>query len=235
MSARDNVDDREVDRFEALAARWWDPDGNMRTLHDINPVRTRFIADRVALDGARALDVGCGGGLVTEALAAAGAEVTGIDAGAKAIEVARLHLHESGLDIDYRQETAEAHAASNPGRYDLVTCLELLEHVPEPGAVVAACADAVREGGAVCFSTLNRTPAAWALAVVGAEYVLGLLPRGTHDWRRFIKPSELDAMARAAGLRTIEVTGIVYEPFGRRASLTRTVSVNYLAWCVKGA
>ncbi len=233
MNAHSNVDEREVERFETLASRWWDPDGDLRTLHDLNPTRLAWIAARAHLDGARVLDVGCGGGLLSEALATAGARVTGIDAGDRTIEVARLHLHESGLDIEYRCETAEAHAADNAGTYDLVTCLELLEHVPEPHTVVEACARMVKPGGAVCFSTLNRTPAAWALAVVGAEYVLNLLPRGTHDWQRFIKPSELDRWARDAGLRIRELAGLRYDPFGRRASISDDVSVNYIAWCVR--
>lgn len=229
--ASPNIDPREVERFAELAARWWDADGDMKTLHDINPARVAFIAERWPLAGARVLDVGCGGGLLTEALAGAGARVTGIDAGERAIEVARLHLLETGVDAEYLCETAEAHATTHAGEYDLVTCLELLEHVPDPAAVVRACGRLVRPGGAVCFSTLNRTPIAWATAIVGAEYVLGLLPRGTHDWARFIRPSELDQWARAAGLATVELAGLRYDPFGRTATIGGGVQVNYLAWC----
>lgn len=231
MIAPGNVDAREVERFAALASRWWDTEGELRTLHDINPARTEFIASRWPLPGAKVLDVGCGGGLLTEALAAHGAKVTGIDAGADAIEVARLHLHESGLQVDYHCTTAEDHAATHAGQYDLVTCLEMLEHVPDPGSVVTACARLVRPGGALCFSTLNRTAKSYALAIVGAEYILGLLPRGTHDWERFIRPSELDAWCRAAGIETGELAGIRYDPFLRRATISAGVDVNYLAWC----
>ena len=228
-----NLDQREVGHFDELAARWWDADGDLRTLHDINPVRVDFIAERWPLAGARVLDVGCGGGLLSEALAARGADVTGIDASERAVEIAKLHLYESGVKVDYRCETAETHAAANAGRYDLVTCLELLEHVPDPASVVAACAAALKPGAAACFSTLNRTATAFALAIVGAEYVCDLVPRGTHEWSRFIRPSELDAMARAAGLRVTELAGLRYEPFGRTAAIGGGVSVNYLAWCMK--
>ena len=228
-----NLDQREVERFSDLAARWWDADGDLKTLHDINPARVGFIAERRPLAGARVLDVGCGGGLLSEALAARGADVVGIDASERAIEIAKLHLYESGVKVDYRREMAEAHAAAHAGQYDLVTCLELLEHVPDPASVVAACAQALKPGGAACFSTLNRTAAAFALAIVGAEYVCDLVPRGTHEWSRFIRPSELDAMARAAGLRVTELAGLRYEPFGRTASVGGGLSVNYLAWCLK--
>ena len=177
-----NVDAREVGRFSDLAARWWDADGDLKTLHDINPARCEFVADRWPLAGARVLDVGCGGGLLSEALAALGARVTGIDASERAVEIARLHLHESGRQVEYECTTAEAHADAQAGRYDLVTCMELLEHVPEPASVIDACARLLRPGGAACFSTLNRTPTSFALAIVGAEYVLVLVPRGTHEW-----------------------------------------------------
>ncbi|MEX0899918.1 MAG: bifunctional 2-polyprenyl-6-hydroxyphenol methylase/3-demethylubiquinol 3-O-methyltransferase UbiG [Gammaproteobacteria bacterium] len=226
-----NVDAREVSRFGDLAARWWDADGDLKTLHDINPVRTEFVAARWPLDGACVLDVGCGGGLLSEALAARGAVVTGIDASERAVEIAKLHLYESGQRVDYHCETAEAHAIANAGRYDLVTCMELLEHVPEPSSVIAACAALLRPGGAACFSTLNRTPASFALAIVGAEYVLDLVPRGTHEWSRFIRPSELDAMVRDAGLHTMEFAGLHYEPFSRTARVGGGIAVNYMAWC----
>jgi 2-polyprenyl-6-hydroxyphenyl methylase / 3-demethylubiquinone-9 3-methyltransferase len=228
-----NVDPREVGRFSECAARWGDRDGDLRTLHDLNPARVDYIAERMPLAGVRVLDVGCGGGILSEALAARGARVVGIDASERAVEVAKLHLYESGHAIDYRCEMVEAHADANPGKYDLVTCLELLEHVPDPSSIVRACARAVRPGGAVCFSTLNRTPASWALAVVAAEYVLDLLPRGTHDWAKFIRPSELDAWARDAGLRLADLKGLQYDPFGRTAEVRGGVAVNYLAWFVK--
>ncbi len=226
-----NVDAREVGRFGELAARWWDADGDLKTLHDINPARTEFVATRWPLKGARVLDVGCGGGLLSEALAARGATVTGIDASERAIEIAKLHLYESGLKVEYVCETAEAHAEKQAGGYDLVTCMELLEHVPDPSSVVTACAAMLRPGGAACFSTLNRTPASFALAIVGAEYVLDLVPRGTHEWSRFIRPSELDAMVRDAGLRTLELAGLHYEPFSRSARVGGGIAVNYMAWC----
>lgn len=225
-----NVDHSEVAHFDALASRWWDADGDLRTLHDINPLRVGYIASRVELAGARVLDVGCGGGLLCEALAALGAEVTGIDASAQAVSVANLHLRESGHAVEYIETTAEAHADSHPGAYDLVTCLELLEHVPAPGSVVDACARLARPGGYVCCSTLNRTPKAWALAVLAAEYVLHLIPRGTHDYARFIKPSELERWARPAGLSLVDTSGIRYDPFSRHAALVGDVSVNYIAW-----
>jgi 2-polyprenyl-6-hydroxyphenyl methylase/3-demethylubiquinone-9 3-methyltransferase len=231
MNAPGNVDPREVERFAALASRWWDPQGDLRSLHHINPARTAFIAERWPLAGAKVLDVGCGGGLLTEAMAALGATVTGIDAGADAIEVARLHLHESNLDVAYLCTTAEEYADTHADGYDLVTCLEMLEHVPDPSSVVAACARLVRPGGALCFSTLNRTPKSYALAIIGAEYVLGLLPRGTHDWGRFIRPSELDAWCRVAGVDLVELAGIRYDPFRRHAEISGDVGVNYLAWC----
>ncbi len=229
-----NVDEREVGRFAALASRWWDTDGDLRTLHDLNPTRLGFIESRWPLGGARVLDIGCGGGILSESMAALGAEVTGIDASQEAINVAKLHLHESGQQVNYRHETAEAHlAAGHAGQYDLVTCLEMLEHVPDPAAVVAACAELVRPGGAVCFSTLSRTPKSWAMAILGAEYIMGLLPKGTHDWSRFIKPSELDAWMREAGLHTTAISGVHYDPFTRQARLIRDVGVNYMVWALR--
>lgn len=236
MNTGQNVDPRELAHFDALAARWWDPDGDLHTLHAINPVRTEYIAGRMALAGTRVLDIGCGGGLLAEALAARGARVTGIDASAEAVAVARLHLHESGYAVEYAQGTAEQWAESHPGEYDLVTCLELIEHVPDPQSLVQACARLVRPGGALCVSTLNRTPRAWLLAVLGAEYVLGLLPRGTHDYARFVRPSELDAWARDAGLRLDDTSGLRYEPGTRSARLAPDdIRVNYLAWFTRTA
>jgi 2-polyprenyl-6-hydroxyphenyl methylase / 3-demethylubiquinone-9 3-methyltransferase len=228
-----NVDIREIAKFEALAHRWWDRGGDFRPLHDINPLRVSYIAERCAVDGARILDIGCGGGILTEALATRGARVTGIDMGEAPLAVARLHALESGVDVDYRQTTAEAIAAAEPGSFDIVTCLEMLEHVPDPDTVVAACATLLRPGGHAFFSTINRNPKAWALAIVGAEYVLGLLPRGTHDYRRLIRPSELGRAVRVAGLEIREIVGMRYNPFTHRARLSNDVDVNYLLYAEK--
>ena len=225
-----NVDREEVDRFERLAARWWDPDGDFRPLHDLNPVRLGFIDERAPLDGRAVLDVGCGGGLLAEAMHRRGARVTGIDAGEAAVAVALRHAAESGADVRYERTTAEALAAQVQGRFDVVTCLEILEHVPDPASLVAACAALARPGGHVFFSTIHRTPKAWLYAVVGAERVLGLLPRGTHDYARFLRPSELDRAARGAGLELAETAGLRYDPFTGRARLGGRPDVNYLAW-----
>lgn len=224
-----NVDAREVAKFEALANRWWDPRGELRTLHDINPARLAFVERHAALDGARVLDVGCGGGLLAEAMAARGAAVTGLDASSAAIAVAKLHGHESGVAVDYAHGTAEEFANRGGERYDVVTCMELLEHVPDAASLVDACAALVRPGGCVVFSTINRTPRAWLTAVVGAEYLLGLLPRGTHDYARMLRPSELDALARRAGLGLVTLAGLAYNPLTGRARVGRDVGVNYLA------
>ncbi len=228
-----NVDRDEIAHFESLAARWWDPRGEMGALHAINPVRTRYI-EKVAggLKGKTALDVGCGGGLLTEALARGGADVLGIDLAAASIEVARQHAQEQDLKLQYRLVGTEDLAAEQPGRYDLVCCLEMLEHVPDPAGVVAACARLTRPGGTLVFSTINRNPKAYALMIVAAEYALGLVPRGTHDYAKFIRPSELDRWARAAGLVPREVVGLRYNPLLRSASLQpRDLDVNYLMHC----
>jgi len=229
-----NIDAGELARFEDLADRWWDPGGEFRALHAINPPRLEFVAARAPLAGRRVLDVGCGGGLLAEAMARAGALVTGIDAGARALAAARRHAERSGLAIEYVETSAEALAEAGGGPFDVVTCMELVEHVPEPGSLIAACARLARPGGDVFFSTINRTPRAWALAVVGAEYVLGLLPKGTHDYARFVRPSELAAWARAAGLELREVAGLAYNPLSGRARLGRELAVNYLAWLRRG-
>lgn len=223
-----NADPREIDRFEQLAERWWDPEGELKSLHDINPLRLDYIERAAALAGQRVLDVGCGGGLLAEGMAARGAEVTGIDLAGNALAVAALHLKESGLSVSYVQSSAEEFAARHPGAFDVVTCLEMLEHVPDPASVIRACTTLVRPGGDVFFSTLNRTPKAWLFAIVGAEYVLRLLPRGTHDYLRFIRPSELAASARAAGLEIVSATGIHYTPLTRRYWLGPGLDVNYL-------
>lgn len=234
-TAKQNADPAELDKFSELASRWWDPESEFKPLHDINPLRADFIRQRVPLQGTRVLDVGCGGGILSERLASDGADVKGIDLSAKALAVARLHLLESGLRVDYEQVSAEDYAARHPGEFDVVTCLELLEHVPDPRSTVKACATLVRPGGTLFFSTINRSPKSWLFAVVGAEYVLNLLPRGTHDYRKFIKPSELDRWARNAGLRTQELTGMHYNPLRGSYRLAPGVDVNYLGMFAKPA
>lgn len=224
----ENADPAELEKFGRLAQRWWDPEGPQRPLHDLNPVRLRYVADRVALAGSAVLDVGCGAGLLSEALAASGARVTALDLAPELIEAAKLHLYESGVEVDYRLVSVEALAAQQPGSFDAITCMEMLEHVPDPAAVVAACARLLKPGGRLFASTINRTPAAFALAIVGAEYVARLLPRGTHDYRQFIRPSELAAWLRAAGLEIEDVSGLAYDPLGRKARITGSTSVNYL-------
>ena len=228
-----NVDRHEIAKFEALAARWWDRDGDFRPLHDINPARARFIGDRVELQGSVVLDIGCGGGILAETLAAAGARVSAIDMAEAPLAVARIHLKASGLDIDYRQGTAESEAAERAEGYDVVTCLEMLEHVPDPASVVAACARLVKPGGHLFFSTINRNPKSFLMAIVGAEYVLRLLPRGTHEYAKLIRPSELDAWIRAAGLELREITGMHYNPFTRGCELGGNVDVNFLMHAVR--
>lgn len=229
MHEHSNVDAAEIARFQSAASRWWDPEGEMRPLHELNPVRLAYVERSGALRGRSVLDVGCGGGLLSEAMAVAGATVTGLDLASELLEVARLHALESGVSVDYRLETAEAHAHSHAGRYDVVTCMEMLEHVPDPGSVIAALARLVRPGGHVFVSTINRNPRAWLQAVVAAEYVLRLLPRGTHAYDKFIRPSELAAWAREGGLELVDVAGLEYDPFARSARLSSDARVNYLA------
>lgn len=224
--SRDNVDAEEVARFESLAADWWDPDGSFRTLHAINPVRLVFIDSAVDLRGRRVLDIGCGGGLLSEAMAARGAHVTGIDPGKTAIRSAREHL--AGRDVEYHACTLEKFAENNPGPFDIITCMELLEHVPDPDALVARTASLLKPGGHLFLATINRNPQSWLTAVVGAEYLLRLLPRGTHDYARFIRPSELAAWLRQAGFRVVTINGMQYLPLLNRAFLTRRPAVNYL-------
>ncbi|MBN8739647.1 MAG: bifunctional 3-demethylubiquinol 3-O-methyltransferase/2-polyprenyl-6-hydroxyphenol methylase [Lysobacterales bacterium 69-70] len=235
MTVSENVDRSETAKFDRLASRWWDPDGESRPLHDLNPVRLAYVAGRVSLRGARVLDVGCGGGLLSEALAAAGAEVTAIDLAPGVLDVARLHLYESGLKVDYREISAEALAAQQPASFDAITCMEMLEHVPDPASIVEACARLLKPGGSWFASTLNRTPRAFALGIVGAEYLLRLLPRGTHHYRQFIKPSELAAALRASGLELDDLRGLDYNPLTRRARLVDSVAVNYLVSARKPA
>ena len=228
-----NIDATEVAKFDRLAHRWWDNDGAFRPLHDINPLRVRYIDERISLAGKHVLDVGCGGGILAEEMARHGAEVTGIDAAGSVIEVARAHQLGSKVRVTYECCTAEQHLAQHCDYYDVVTCLELLEHVPDPASLVHACAELARSGGAVFFSTINRNFKSWLNAIVGAEYVLGLLPRGTHDYEKFIKPSELARWARSAALELKELSGMRYNPVTRSARLSDALDVNYLAWMVR--
>jgi len=232
-AANHNVDHGEISKFEELASRWWDPHSEFKPLHDINPLRLDYIDRRASIKGKKVLDVGCGGGILAESMALRGAEVTGIDMGEAPLEVARLHMLESGAELEYRQLTAEALAAEMPGRFDVVTCMEMLEHVPDPGSVIAACAALVKPGGQLFFSTINRNPKAYLFAIVGAEYLLRMLPKGTHDFAKFIRPSELEGWTRHAGLELRELTGMVYNPFSQQYSLGRDLDVNYLAHCTR--
>ena len=229
----ENVDRSEIAKFESLAHRWWDPEGDFKPLHDINPLRLDYIARHCGLVGKRVVDIGCGGGILAEAMAARGAHVLGADLAEGPLAVARLHAIETATHIEYRQVSAESLAAEMPAAFDVVTCLEMIEHVPDPASVVIACAALARPGGHVFFSTINRNAKAWALAVVGAEYLLNLVPRGTHDYRKFIRPSELARDVRAAGLALEEIIGMSYNPFTRVASLGPDVGVNYLLHAVK--
>jgi 2-polyprenyl-6-hydroxyphenyl methylase/3-demethylubiquinone-9 3-methyltransferase len=223
-----NVDPAEIKKFEDLASRWWDPQSEFAPLHAINPLRTEYINLHSPVNGLKVLDVGCGGGLICEALAGFGADVTGIDMGEAPLNVARLHLLESGRQVEYLKITAEEMADQHPARFDVVTCLEMLEHVPDPQQVVAACAKLVKPGGDVYFSTINRNPKAWLLAIVGAEYVLNLLPRGTHEYDKLIKPSELSDYARGAGLELKRMIGLHYNPISKSYKLAPGVDVNYM-------
>jgi len=228
-ATRENVDHREIRKFEELAARWWDPGSEFKPLHDINPLRLDYVDARASLQGKRVVDVGCGGGILAEAMSRRGARVTGIDMGQTPLEVARLHLLESGLDVDYRHMTAEALADEESGQFDVVTCMEMLEHVPDPASVVQACQRLVRAGGWVFFSTINRNPKSYLFAIIGAEYVLRMLPRGTHDYAKFIRPSELDAWCRTASLQSEEIIGITYNPVTATYRLDPgDVGVNYI-------
>ena len=229
MQTDENVDLSEIAKFEKLASRWWDPHSEFKPLHDINPLRAGWIDQHANVKHKSVLDVGCGGGLLCEALAHRGALVTGIDMGEAPLSVARLHQLENGLDIDYEKTTAEQLAAQSPGAFDVVTCLEMLEHVPEPGAVIAACAALAKPGADLYFSTINRNPKAFAFAIVGAEYILNLLPKGTHEYGKFIKPSELAGWIRQAGLVLTDVSGLTYNPITRHYRLHPTdLSVNYM-------
>jgi 2-polyprenyl-6-hydroxyphenyl methylase/3-demethylubiquinone-9 3-methyltransferase len=229
----DNFDQAELDKFGALANRWWDPQGPQKALHALNPVRLDYVKQRIALRDASVLDVGCGAGLLSEALAREGARVTATDLAPELIKVAKLHKLESQISVDYRLQSVESLAAEQPGSFDAITCMEMLEHVPDPSAIVAACATLLKPGGRLFLSTLNRTPAAFALAIVGAEYVARLLPKGTHHYQDFIKPSELAAWLRAASLQLEDVSGLAYEPWRNAARIIGRTDVNYLACAIK--
>ncbi|HHC72854.1 MAG TPA: bifunctional 2-polyprenyl-6-hydroxyphenol methylase/3-demethylubiquinol 3-O-methyltransferase UbiG [Thiotrichales bacterium] len=224
-----NVDHREVEKFEQLASRWWDPESEFKPLHDINPLRLGYI-ERLAggLEGKEVVDVGCGGGILAESMATRGAKVLGIDLGKAPLAVARLHSKESGAEVEYRHMSVEELAEESPGRFDVVTCMEMLEHVPDPASVVEACARLLKPEGHLFLSTINRNPKSWLFAIVGAEYLLRLLPRGTHDFQRFIRPSELDRWLRATGMAVDDVTGMTYNPLTRSYHLGRDIDVNYL-------
>ena len=228
-----NFDPAEVAKFEALASRWWDPNSEFKPLHEINPLRLDYIDRRAGLSGKQVVDVGCGGGILSESMAGRGAVVTGIDMGKAPLSVAQLHKLESGVEVDYKQGTAEELASEMPEQFDVVTCLEMLEHVPDPASVIKACAELVKPGGHLFFSTINRNPKSYLFAIIGAEYLLKMLPKGTHDYSKFIRPSELESWVREADLHVRELTGMSYNPLTRKYSLGFDVDVNYLMHCQK--
>jgi 2-polyprenyl-6-hydroxyphenyl methylase / 3-demethylubiquinone-9 3-methyltransferase len=230
-----NADPSELEKFSQLAHRWWDPNSEFKPLHDINPLRLDWIDGHARLGGKNILDVGCGGGLLSEGMAERGATVTGIDLSDKALSVARLHLLESGRNVDYRKISAEELAAEQPAAYDAVTCMEMLEHVPNPASTIAACAALVKPGGHVFFSTINRNPKAYLFAVIGAEYILQMLPKGTHEYTKFIKPSELSRWAKSVALEPNELIGMTYSPLSKRYGLGRDTDVNYLLHTIKNS
>ena len=226
-----NVDPVEIEKFSQLAHKWWDPHSEFKPLHDINPLRLKYIDSHVPLTGKTVLDVGCGGGILSEGMAGLGAHVTGIDLSDKALQVAKLHLLDSKQQVDYRKIAVETLAADQPAHYDVVTCLEMLEHVPDPDSVIAACASLVKPGGWVFFSTLNRNPKSYLFAIIGAEYVLNMLPRGTHDYAKFLKPSELAQSCRNARLNVVDLIGMNYNPISKVYSLGKNTDVNYMIAC----
>ena len=227
---QENVDYTEISKFSELASRWWDPESEFKPLHEINPLRLDYIDRKQSVAGKTVLDVGCGGGILSESLATRGALVTAIDMGEAPLSVARLHLKESELEIDYQKNTAEAFADKHPESFDIVTCLEMLEHVPEPESTIAACRKLVKPGGAVFFSTINRNPKSWLFAIVGAEYMLKLLPKGTHEYEKFIRPSEMELWCRRCNLTMLDIIGMHYNPITRIYSLGEGVDVNYIAY-----
>ncbi|WP_251359414.1 bifunctional 2-polyprenyl-6-hydroxyphenol methylase/3-demethylubiquinol 3-O-methyltransferase UbiG [Kangiella sp. TOML190] len=228
-----NVDQHEISKFEQMASRWWDKSGDFKPLHDINPLRLGFILEHAnGLTGKKVLDIGCGGGILTESMAKEGATVTGIDMGEMPLEVAKLHLLESQLEIDYQRSTAEEFAEQHAEQFDVVTCLEMLEHVPDPSSIIKACRKLVKPNGHVFFSTINRNPKSFLFAIVGAEYLLQMLPKGTHDFKKFIRPSELESWARPAGLSFEHMTGMHYNPLSKKYWLADNVDVNYIVHCL---
>lgn len=228
-----NVDPNEIAKFEALASRWWDKESEFKPLHDINPLRLNYIDERARLPGKRVLDVGCGGGILSEGLCQRGAHVMGIDMGAAPLSVAKLHGLESGIEVEYEQITVESLAEQQPGSFDVVTCLEMLEHVPDPASIIKACAKLLKPGGQLFLSTINRNPKAYLFAIVGAEHLLKMLPKGTHEYKKFIKPSELSSYVRKAELEFQDLTGMVYNPLLKEYKLARDVNVNYLMHATK--
>ena len=229
-----NVDPIEIEKFQSIATRWWDPQSEFKPLHETNPLRVDYIEQRTGtLAAKKILDIGCGGGILTEAMALKGAIVTGIDMGEMALKVAKMHLHESKLEIDYQMITAEQFAQQNPGEFDIVTCLEMLEHVPDPASIVAAAASLLKPGGQLFFSTINRNPKAFVLAIIGAEYILNMLPKGTHEYKKFIKPSELASAVRANRMEVLDIAGMTYNPLSKHYKLGRDVDVNYLMHCAQ--
>lgn len=231
MQAQQNVDPSEINKFSELAHSWWDKDSEFKPLHDINPLRLGYVEQFAELKGKKVLDVGCGGGILSEAMAKAGADVTGIDLAEASLNVAQLHALDSGLEINYHTVSVEDYALQYPGHFDVVTCLEMLEHVPDPASVVRSCAALTKPGGHALFSTINRNPKSWLMAIAGAEYILNLVPKGTHEFNRFLKPSELGNFARSANLKIQDLTGMGYNPLTRQYSLNKDIDVNYLMAC----